>query len=371
MALTTLLFTAAALHALILAAALWRRQVNRTANRVLATWLVVVSIDLIVRMQPVAMADGWVLRAYAVARYLPLVHASLFYLYVRKLTLSEPMRSTDALYFLGLAIAMIATIDWWLLHPADLRELLIGPGSLRRMALDWLILLHGIGFVLAGVRLAFDFHRRAEARAGSPDQIPVRWLRLISIWQCVIWLAVALVILVPFSSYPFAFRGDLLIYGCVALWVFAAGYAMLAEPHVSPQPSLRDQATKQQLVDATQAARRQEVLRRVENLMHAERMYSQPALTIAEVAKRSGYPEYLVSEALNQELGLSFCRYISQFRIDAACKQLAQPGDQTILDIAYAVGFTSKSTFNTSFRKQTGQTPSAYRAAAKAQSAQD
>ena len=34
---------------------------------------------------------------------------------------------------------------------------------------------------------------------------------------------------------------------------------------------------------------------------------------------------------------------------------------RSILAFAYAAGFTSKSTFNTAFKRQVGQTPTAYR----------
>jgi AraC-like DNA-binding protein len=54
--------------------------------------------------------------------------------------------------------------------------------------------------------------------------------------------------------------------------------------------------------------------------------------------------------------------YISRDRAEAvrACRADSSD-DRTILDIAYAVGFTSKSTFNAAFKRQVGQTPSVYR----------
>lgn len=93
-----------------------------------------------------------------------------------------------------------------------------------------------------------------------------------------------------------------------------------------------------------------------------EALYFEPALTIGQVAKRSGYPEYLVSAVINRRLGGSFWDYINRLRIEAARVRLADTNDtRTILDIAYACGFTSKSTFNAAFKKQVGETPSTYR----------
>ncbi|HUA79109.1 MAG TPA: AraC family transcriptional regulator, partial [Dyella sp.] len=91
-------------------------------------------------------------------------------------------------------------------------------------------------------------------------------------------------------------------------------------------------------------------------------LYFEPALTIGQVAKRSGYPEYLVSAVINRRLGGSFCDYVNRLRVEAVRERLANPAEpRTILDLAYACGFTSKSTFNAAFKRQVGDTPSNYR----------
>ena len=91
-------------------------------------------------------------------------------------------------------------------------------------------------------------------------------------------------------------------------------------------------------------------------------LYREPALTIGQVAKRSGYPEYLVSAVINRRFGGTFWDYINRLRIEAVRVRLADRGDAcTILDIAYDCGFTSKSTFNAAFKRQVGETPSDYR----------
>ena len=106
-----------------------------------------------------------------------------------------------------------------------------------------------------------------------------------------------------------------------------------------------------------------EVEERLAQLMSGNApLYLEPALTIGQVAKRSGYPEYLVSAVINRRLGGSFCDYINRLRVEAVRVQLAEPSEsRTILDLAYACGFTSKSTFNAAFKREVGDTPSHYR----------
>ncbi|WP_343203072.1 helix-turn-helix domain-containing protein [Stenotrophomonas maltophilia] len=69
-----------------------------------------------------------------------------------------------------------------------------------------------------------------------------------------------------------------------------------------------------------------------------------------------------MSAVINRRFGENFWDYINRQRIEAAAAHLADGADtRTILDIAYACGFTSKSTFNAAFKRQLGETPSVFR----------
>src|SRR6185503_2829883 len=59
----------------------------------------------------------------------------------------------------------------------------------------------------------------------------------------------------------------------------------------------------------------------------------------------------------------NFFDFINRFRIDEAKLMLTNPKDRkiTVLEVLYQVGFNSKSSFNTLFKKYTGLTPTAFR----------
>jgi len=61
--------------------------------------------------------------------------------------------------------------------------------------------------------------------------------------------------------------------------------------------------------------------------------------------------------------GRNFCDFINVYRIEESKRLLSDPvrGERSILDIAYEVGFNSKSTFNSAFKKYTGMKPSEFR----------
>lgn len=97
-------------------------------------------------------------------------------------------------------------------------------------------------------------------------------------------------------------------------------------------------------------------------LMQGERLHETPGLDLQGLSQHSGWSPNQVSQALNQGLGQSFSEFVTGFRITAAKSFLSDPADpRSVLDIGLAAGFGSKSTFNSAFKRATGQTPSEYR----------
>ena len=107
----------------------------------------------------------------------------------------------------------------------------------------------------------------------------------------------------------------------------------------------------------------QRILAKLDQAILTQSLYREADLTLPMLAAKVGAKSNIVSQALNQTLGVSFFDYINDHRIAEAKRMLlsADEPDATILDIAYSVGFNSKSTFNAAFKKRTGQTPSEYR----------
>ncbi|XWW45763.1 helix-turn-helix transcriptional regulator [Fibrella sp. USSR17] len=90
--------------------------------------------------------------------------------------------------------------------------------------------------------------------------------------------------------------------------------------------------------------------------------YTNPNLTLAELAIRLRIPPHVLSKVLNEEYNKNFFDFINYHRIEELKRRLDDPGfrSYTVLSMAYEVGFNSKTAFNRSFKKLTNQTPSEY-----------
>jgi AraC-like DNA-binding protein len=95
--------------------------------------------------------------------------------------------------------------------------------------------------------------------------------------------------------------------------------------------------------------------------MLEHRHYLNPDLTLGQLAHHIAATPRELSEAINSVGEQSFFEYVNRYRIEAAAQKLKSNDSETVLQIALAVGFNSKSSFNNFFKKQMGLTPSQYR----------
>ncbi len=106
-----------------------------------------------------------------------------------------------------------------------------------------------------------------------------------------------------------------------------------------------------------------EELSKLRQFMADEKPFLNPSLTIQDISKHIEIPVRDLSLLINHQLGQHFYDFVNTYRIESAMEILRDTSrsELTILEILYEVGFNSKSSFNTAFKKHTNCTPTAYR----------
>jgi len=97
--------------------------------------------------------------------------------------------------------------------------------------------------------------------------------------------------------------------------------------------------------------------------MNEKEPFLDPSLTIQELANQISIPVRDLSVLINHHIDQHFFDFVNEYRIQKAMQILRDKSKNqlTVLEILYEVGFNSKSSFNTSFKKYTNLTPTAYR----------
>lgn len=101
----------------------------------------------------------------------------------------------------------------------------------------------------------------------------------------------------------------------------------------------------------------------ISKLVTDTKLYLEPDISLVKLSKQLGKSTQITSSVINQYAKRNFNDFINHYRVQEAKKLLSTTeGDKfTISAIAFDIGFSSLSSFNSAFKKFEGITPSKYR----------
>ncbi len=107
----------------------------------------------------------------------------------------------------------------------------------------------------------------------------------------------------------------------------------------------------------------QSLFGRLAEVMKTEQLYRNPDLNLDMLSHHLNASKHHVSQVINACTDGTFFDYINGLRIEEAQKLLAEHSRSAlnVIEVAYAVGFNNKVSFNTAFKKATGITPTVFR----------
>ncbi len=192
------------------------------------------------------------------------------------------------------------------------------------------------------------------------------WLFQLTSVLAVIYLIVILKNMFKFSDYSYVSDwikiGILVLQPFIICWYL---YKALHDPGLFRNINSRLKLVSDIISDAQKIEPEilNEDLVKLKKYMIDEKPFLDPALTIQDISKKMNVPVRELSVLINHQLRQHFYDFVNTYRIENAMAILKDPAKSkvTILEILYEVGFNSKSSFNTAFKKHTGTTPTEFR----------
>ena len=126
-----------------------------------------------------------------------------------------------------------------------------------------------------------------------------------------------------------------------------------AEPKCAAEP-------KYARSNLTQAMRGR-IQRKIGEVLATDAVCDDSMMNLRSLSRLINEKAHYVSQVINQDLGANYYELVNRTRIERAQRLLIEAPERTVLEIALSVGYNSKSTFNTAFRRQAGVTPTEYR----------
>ena len=389
-----------AVQGLLLAAVLLAQRTNRTANRLLAALVASFTLYLASGIYYSAgLITTWP-HFFAWSYPLPWVFGPLVYLYARAASdRAWRLGRREALHFVPLAITTLSAAPYLLLSGAEkiavYARLVSGDVPARITMLEPTKYLSGIAYSVATIVYLRRHRRRVEDSYSNTARVNLQWLLWFAGAAAGVWLIATVLRLSDLGQRLREEHVSL----AVALMVYAIGYMGLRQPEVfryetAEMPVVKIEAAAAVMaealvpapvsasvvgavvatVDALEPARYErsglgadeaaQLEARLRAVMEHAAPWKESELTLADLAGRLETTPHKLSEVLNGRLGQTFYDFVNGYRVREVQRRI-ELGDARrlkMLAIALDAGFASKSTFNDAFKKQTGHTPSAYRA---------
>lgn len=336
-------------QSLLFAGALWRLSGKRqTSNRLLAGFHLLLAFQMLLHLladKGVLPSPLWNLRAIVFA------YGPMLYLYVDSLIHQRQQ---------------LAGQTWWHFLPAGM--VLLGLFAIPRIE-SWVgILLYVtiIPYILFSYHSLYRWERAAVKKIGA-FEVKLNWLRwAIGIFSMIIFFdLISFTINQWFPGSVADIHSDYLVLGLVMLFVNIMVFKSLLQPSVLSPIKTEElyQLDRQEISRVQTYQTHQASINRLEQLMVDRQPYLDPQLSVQDLAAQLDISPRLLSEIVNQYFGQNFAEFINSYRLSEAEKRFQESQDpkETILEVMYAVGFNSKSSFNTLFKERTGLTPSAYK----------
>ncbi|KMQ59104.1 quinolinate synthetase [Chryseobacterium sp. BLS98] len=208
--------------------------------------------------------------------------------------------------------------------------------------------------------------KRIQQFSANTEGINLNWLEYITI--------IIFIINIIYVVYNLSYDSKALnffINGAFLLVIYSVGYYSLKQKEIYPLEEKQreelisideDQETeeiKKKLISDEELIR---IKTQLEEIMDRQKPYLDSELNLIRLSELLSVSTHHLSYVINTGFKKNFFQYVNEYRIGYAKRLLKDSQSKlSILGIAYESGFNSKTSFNTTFKKLTGQTPSEYK----------
>jgi AraC-like DNA-binding protein len=158
--------------------------------------------------------------------------------------------------------------------------------------------------------------------------------------------------------------GGYLIASYVSLMIYTTSYQVLNKSDFFNQPhSFLDFPMPKYQKSSLSEENKEMILLKIRKEMEGNKYFTNNLASLSGLAKLINESSHHVSQVINEKLNKNFFELLAGYRVEHAQKLIREDKDTklTVEELADMVGYNSKSSFNTAFKKITSLTPSEFR----------
>ena len=370
-------FVIGAAQAFFLPFLIFNKAEKSRADYVLASWFVLIGLSLLGHYLEVTgrAADFPVFLGFSTC--FPMLMGPAAYVYTLAVTRNDealkPVQLLHALPYLVFTVIVFLRLFVYSSGSVEADRLAVeDPDTPVFMALGLFRIFLGPVYLAFCLHILRKHSRRIADEFSYTRNIDLGWLKKVVLSMLTIWVTVVMVnILGNFNHWIPMEQGDNLIYLAVTAVVFFGGFHGIKQQIIFSSPagphlpvSVPDEDHKEGRYQKSSLTGEQSraILDRLTGFMDEKKPYLDGKVSLSQLADQLDVSSNHLSQVINENLDMNFHDFINGYRVDLVKQRLAESTGTrpNILAIAYDAGFSSKSSFNEVFKKNTQLTPSQY-----------
>lgn len=272
----------------------------------------------------------------------------LIYFYSRSIIKNDfVLRAKDLLHLIPFFAASIYLLVWLLNDPAIriYDSYFWYANSVAILAQSLIYLVISLIIILRNIALLKKI-----------DRSKFIWLRIFIFGYIVVWIAEIHAFVLTSILRIFVINDlKIILYSVVAfLFIYTIAFTAFRRPEIFLRKYQKSRLTDKE---------RKVFINKLVEYMEDKKPYLNPSVTISDLSQVLCINTNCLSQIINETFNLHFYDFINSYRVRESQQYLKNftENNMNILQIAYEVGFNSKSAFNRAFKKHTGQVPSEYK----------
>lgn len=340
---------------------------------ILSIWLSIIGVHL--TSYYLYSLDYWTIYPHLVGVTLPvpLLHGPMLFLYtLYSLRDDRSLGKVDYLHFLPALLAWLYMCQFYFFYSAE-EKIMVDKGLVDDFAVFSVIallafIISGLVYPLLAYRWIGKYNRLIEENFSYDNRISLKWLKNCIYGTGLLYLTVAVVyFLKDGMGVEFPFNADFIIYIIIVMGVISIGFFGIRHQNIFiedtnekkehlVQTKLNGEYKKSGLKPEVAEDLHQKLL----DLMLKEKPYTNPKLTLIDLAASLNVSANHLSQIINQNEKINFHDFVNKYRVEEFIQNASANKNFSILAHALDAGFNSKSSFNNVFKKHKGLTPSKY-----------
>jgi AraC-like DNA-binding protein len=348
---------------------------NQQADYWLMLWLLLVSMQLFFYFENLSgdpMSEG-ITGIFAFS--IPLLSAPVLFEYICSISFGKNVNYRRLIVYFGpWLIYIIATVGLKLRGPSDIFILSGYPHFSDTIAASVVYLftfpmaiIPGI-YAIMGFNVLLRYQKSLPHRFSYTEHINLNWLKWLVFSILILFVLLFLFIRISTQTHLVSADSVFLYVGVIlSVYVFLIGYFGLRQSTLmmsaqmdidAKHPEVIVSYKKSGLDDSTV----EQIYQRLLIHMETTKPYLQDDLSLSLLADQLALNPNQLSQVVNQKSGGNFFVFVNAYRVEEVKAKLVDPSFShlSILGIAYACGFRSKSAFNRIFKAQAGISPKEY-----------